>query len=125
MSFNFICMLGCCSFCIVFNIFRVFGELEVWRVRLFPLVNVAFRREIKKMEKINSTSTSTDFFFSVFLLDKISKKKQLYFLLFILLLLKIYLLNGIGFDKNNCTDGKKIKKNKKNRDERGQVPRKD
>lgn len=68
-SFNFICMLGCCSFCIAFNIFRVFGELEVWRVRLFPLVNVAFRREMKKMEKINSTSTSTEscfFFFYIF-----------------------------------------------------------
>lgn len=61
-SFNLICMLGCCSFCLAFNIFRASGEPEVWRqrrVRLLPLMNVAFRKETKKLGKINSMSTST------------------------------------------------------------------
>lgn len=65
-SFNFICMLGCCSFCVAFNVFIVFGKPEVWRVRLFPLVNVAFSKEMKIMGKINPTGASSgkesDFF---------------------------------------------------------------
>lgn len=72
-SFNLICMLGCCSFCVAFNIFRAFGEPEVWRQRrgrLFPLMDVALRKESKKLGKINSMSASTgkemeDFFLSV------------------------------------------------------------
>lgn len=86
-SFNFICMLGCCSFCVAFNIFRAFGEPEVWRQRrgrLFSLMDM--RKEREKLGKINSTSASTgkemeDFFFPhAFFPGKISK--TLYFLLF-------------------------------------------
>lgn len=79
----------------------MFGKPEVWRVRLFPLVNVAFSKEMKKMEKINSTGASTgkesDFFLSF------SQGKSLKSLSF---LLYNYFFNDISFKSNHCTDDK-------------------
>lgn len=87
-SFDLICMLGCCSFCVAFNIFRAFGEPEVWRQRRgrsFSLMDVALRKERKKIgenkfHECQHRQGNEGFFFHAFFPGKISK--TLYFLLF-------------------------------------------
>lgn len=72
-------------------------------MRLLPLMNVAFRKETKKLGKINSMTTSTgeeeeDFFPCIFPKQNQQKACPTSFCFF---------FHDNCFNKNDCSDGKK------------------